>query len=126
MLNLWRVLKGELKLGSYSYEDCAFALLRRRCPRLPRRQLAAWFGAAPSRWRAVGCVAARARGVADMVEALDLVVRTAELAKVFGIDFHSVLLRGSQFRVESLLSRLAHTQAGGSSPDSDSGSDPDF
>lgn len=36
--------------------------------------------------------------------------RTSELARVFGIDFFSVLSRGSQFRVESMLLRLAHTQ----------------
>ena len=41
---------------------------------------------------------------------LDLVKRTAELARVFGIDFYSVLSRGSQFRVESMMLRLAHTQ----------------
>ncbi|GFH23879.1 DNA polymerase, partial [Haematococcus lacustris] len=36
--------------------------------------------------------------------------RTAEMARAFGIDFFSVLSRGSQYRVESLLVRLAHTQ----------------
>jgi DNA polymerase zeta len=36
--------------------------------------------------------------------------RTSELARVFGIDFFSVLSRGSQYRVESMLLRLAHTQ----------------
>ena len=36
--------------------------------------------------------------------------RTSELACVFGIDFFSVLPRGSQYRVESMLLRLAHTQ----------------
>nr|TKW36443.1 hypothetical protein SEVIR_2G440533v2 [Setaria viridis] len=36
--------------------------------------------------------------------------RTSEFARVFGIDFFSVLSRGSQYRVESMLLRLAHTQ----------------
>lgn len=45
-----------------------------------------------------------------LLEQLDLVGRTAELARAFGIDFFSVLSRGSQYRVESLLVRLAHTQ----------------
>lgn len=36
--------------------------------------------------------------------------RTSELARVFGIDFFSVLSRGSQYRVESMLLRLARTQ----------------
>lgn len=36
--------------------------------------------------------------------------RTSELARIFGIDFFSVLSRGSQYRVESMFLRLAHTQ----------------
>lgn len=36
--------------------------------------------------------------------------RTSELARVFGIDFFSVLSRGSQYRVESMFLRLAHAQ----------------
>lgn len=36
--------------------------------------------------------------------------RTSELARVFGIEFFSVLSRGSQHRVESMLLRLAHSQ----------------
>ncbi|KAL0005947.1 hypothetical protein SO802_013508 [Lithocarpus litseifolius] len=39
-----------------------------------------------------------------------LINRTSELARVFGIDFFSVLSGGSQYRVESMLLRLAHTQ----------------
>ncbi|CAI5468004.1 unnamed protein product [Closterium sp. Yama58-4] len=41
---------------------------------------------------------------------LDVVNRTAELAQVFGIDFFSVLSRGSQYRVESMMLRLVHSQ----------------
>jgi DNA polymerase zeta len=41
-----------------------------------------------------------------------VVGRTSELARAFGIDFFSVLVRGSQYRVESLMARLAHTQVG--------------
>ena len=44
------------------------------------------------------------------MEQLDLIGRTAELARAFGIDFFSVLSRGSQYRVESMMVRLAHTQ----------------
>lgn len=36
--------------------------------------------------------------------------RTSELARVFGIEFFSVLSRGSQYRVESMLLRLVHSQ----------------
>ena len=62
------------------------------------------------RWRCVAYWVARARLSLAMVEQLDLAGRTGELARTFGIDFQSVLTRGSQYRVESMLVRLAHTQ----------------
>lgn len=44
---------------------------------------------------------------------LDLVNRTSEFARVFGVDFLSVLLRGSQYRVESMLLRISRPQVRG-------------
>eukprot|EP00960_Hanusia_phi_P043421 756036-Hanusia_phi.AAC.3 len=52
----------------------------------------------------------RASNTLLILEAMELVGRTCELARVFGIDFFSVLSRGSQYRVESMLYRLARTQ----------------
>ncbi|GIL69760.1 hypothetical protein Vretifemale_737, partial [Volvox reticuliferus] len=111
LLNLWRVLRGELKLGSYSFESCTAAVLGLRVPRVREQQLALWFSAGPSagRWRCLQWLLRRCRLDLAMCEQLDLVGRTAELARTFGIDFFSVLSRGSQYRVESLLVRLAHT-----------------
>ena len=43
-------------------------------------------------------------------DAMEVVPRTSELARVFGLDFMSVLTRGSQYRVESMLCRLARAQ----------------
>ena len=45
-----------------------------------------------------------------IAEAMELIPRTSELARVFGIDFQSVITRGSQYRVESMLLRLCRTQ----------------
>lgn len=55
-------------------------------------------------------VVARARGDLQLAEQLDLAGRTGEMARAFGIDFFSVLARGSQYRVESMMLRLAHSQ----------------
>ena len=43
-------------------------------------------------------------------EAMEVLPRTSELARVFGIDFTSVITRGSQYRVESMLLRLCRSQ----------------
>ena len=77
-----------------------------------RCQLGEWFswGRAGGRWRAVNDAVRRARTSLALIEQLDLVGRTGETGRAFGIDFLAVLYRGSQYRVESLMARLAHSQ----------------
>lgn len=67
-------------------------------------------GVAGGRWRCLSYWLRRARLNLALLEQLDLIGRTSELARAFGIDFFSVLSRGSQYRVESMMVRLAHTQ----------------
>lgn len=47
ILNLWRLLRSELKLPIYTFEACVAALLQLRTPHLPPWQLAAWFDQPP-------------------------------------------------------------------------------
>ena len=65
---------------------------------------------AGGRWRCVQYFVRRARLSLAMMEQLDITGRTGEMARAFGIDFFSVLTRGSQYRVEAMMARLAHTQ----------------
>ena len=69
-----------------------------------------WHVVAGGRWRCLHYWLRRTRLNLALLEQLDLIGRTAELARAFGIDFFSVLSRGSQYRVESMMVRLAHTQ----------------
>ncbi|QDZ21998.1 catalytic subunit of DNA polymerase zeta [Chloropicon primus] len=110
VLNLWRILRSELKLSIYSFHNCVHALTRRRVPHFLPAQLTTWYQRESSRHRCLEHLVLRSVLNLEMIECLDLVSRTCELAKVYGIDFFSVLTRGSQYRVESLLLRLAHTQ----------------
>uniref|UniRef100_A0AC34QVX4 Uncharacterized protein n=1 Tax=Panagrolaimus sp. JU765 TaxID=591449 RepID=A0AC34QVX4_9BILA len=43
----------------------------------------------------------------QLLVALDIFIKTSQMARVYGIQFEEVLSRGSQFRVESMLLRLA-------------------
>ena len=52
----------------------------------------------------------RVIGTLEILDKLDLTGRTAELAKLFGIQFLEVLSRGSQFRVESIMLRLVRAK----------------
>eukprot|EP00850_Spirogloea_muscicola_P013421 SM000091S24579 [mRNA] locus=s91:158707:170125:- [translate_table: standard] len=110
VLNFWRIVQGEMKLNIYTLEAVAEAVLRRKAPRFSCRQLTAWLRSRANRWRALDHCVERAKLNIQIMNQLDLVSRTGELARVFGIDFFSVLTRGSQYRVESMLLRIAHTQ----------------
>jgi DNA polymerase zeta len=80
-----------LKLTSYSQESCAATVLQLRVPHVPQSQLHAWFTGGPGagRWRCLAYVVRRARLSLALLDQLDLVGRTAELARAFGIDFNS-------------------------------------
>lgn len=109
VLNLWRILKAEVKLSDYSFENCVKEVLNLRVPYFNTRTKKEWLKG-NSCWRCVQDVRQRAILCLNIAESIDLVGRTTEFARVFGIDFYSVLTRGSQYRVESLLARIAHTQ----------------
>jgi DNA polymerase zeta len=45
----------------------------------------------------------------DIMNKLDLVCRDMNMAQVYGIDYESVMTRGSQFRVEAILSKICRS-----------------
>ncbi|XP_027350096.1 DNA polymerase zeta catalytic subunit-like isoform X2 [Abrus precatorius] len=112
VLNMWRLIRGEVKLNLYTVEAVAEAVLRRKIPSFHHKVLAKWFSSGPgrARYQCIKYVIERAKLNLEILNQLDMVNRTAELARVFGIDFFSVLSRGSQYRVESMFLRLAHSQ----------------
>jgi DNA polymerase elongation subunit (family B) len=175
-LNLWRILRHEVKLGIYTFENVAFHVLRRRMPHYPPHVLTLWFMAtlvthhqqmhgtgdneslsphhyngeskgevkepndskrndqptAPPQhggegqsssssahhqdptgsgmWRVLQYILDRSRADMEILDTLDFIGRCSEMARVFGIKFFDVLYRGSQYRVESMLLRLAKPQ----------------
>ncbi|KAF5178796.1 Dna polymerase zeta catalytic subunit [Thalictrum thalictroides] len=112
VLNIWRLMRGEVKLNMYTIEAVAEEVLRRKVPSIPPRILTLWFFSGPgrARFRCIEYIMERAKLNLEIMNQLDMINRTSELARVFGIDFFSVLSRGSQYRVESMFLRLAHTQ----------------
>lgn len=43
----------------------------------------------------------------ELLEVSEIVSRTSEFARLFGVDFFSIISRGSQFKVESMMLRIA-------------------
>ncbi|KAH9004030.1 hypothetical protein EDB86DRAFT_3062394 [Lactarius hatsudake] len=91
VLNAWRLMRTELELSSYTLENTAFHLLHRRIPKYGFSTLTEWYN--------------------KMLDATDIVAKTAEFARVFGVDFFSVISRGSQFKVESFMFRIAKPES---------------
>ncbi|KAL8116725.1 hypothetical protein AgCh_023033 [Apium graveolens] len=112
ILNCWRLVRSEVKLNMYTAEAVAEEVLRQKIPFIPCKELTKWFASGPgrARYRCIEYIIDKAKLNIQITTQLDMINRTSELARVFGIDFFSVLSRGSQYRVESMLLRLAHTQ----------------
>ncbi|KAK6169216.1 hypothetical protein SNE40_020308 [Patella caerulea] len=109
VLNLWRILRHEVTLNIYDFENVAHHVLHRRIPLYSFRSLTSWFNHRTHlyRWRVIDHYTVRVKAILQIIDQLDLIGQTSEFARVFGIEFYDVLSRGSQYRVESMMLRLA-------------------
>lgn len=112
VLNVWRVLMNltfGLKLRSYAPQEAARELLGRNVPLVPQAELARLWkaGGLEGRCAALRHVQALAMLSLEAFDALEVLPRAAELARLFGTDVLSGFTRGTQLRVEALLTRVA-------------------
>lgn len=98
-----------MALTNYTFENVSFHVLHQRFPLFTFRVLSDWFDNKTDlyRWKMVDHYISRVRGNLQMLEQLDLIGKTSEMARLFGIQFLHVLTRGSQYRVESMMLRIA-------------------
>jgi DNA polymerase zeta len=109
LINIWRAMRGELNLLGYTMENVVFHLLHRRIPHYSAKDLSQWYQSGKPRnvHKVVEYFASRMQMNLEILEANELIPRTSEQARLLGIDFSSVYYRGSQFKVESLMFRIA-------------------
>ncbi len=111
LLNLWRIFRSELKFTSYTLESCAFSICGERVSHFsPHDQGVFLVGSPTQRSAVLQNLLKRTRLNLDMMQHIDLINRCSEMARIFGQTLVSVLVRGSQYRVESMLLRLARSQ----------------
>ncbi|CAJ1462032.1 unnamed protein product [Effrenium voratum] len=108
VLNVWRVLRGEAKLQSSSLQTAMQVLLGETLPLLPSAAMAKRWATPASRTEACEVLLCRTGCSLRLLDSLNVLPRAAEAARMLGLDVLSVLSRGSQYRVEGLLSRAAH------------------
>lgn len=102
-------MSAETKLANYSFDFVVQEVLQRRVPHFPDNLCKKWFLRPKTRPRVFGYLHCLAEGNVQLMDKLDIVRRTAEYARLYGIDFFSVLSRGSQYRVEAVYLRIAHS-----------------
>ena len=109
MINIWRAMRGELNLLQYTLENIVFHILHRRVPQYAHKDLTRWYTSGKPREtvRVVDYQMMRTRLDLDILHQNELIPRTSEQARLLGVDFFSVFSRGSQFKVESLMFRIA-------------------
>ncbi|KAL2868436.1 DNA-directed DNA polymerase zeta catalytic subunit REV3 [Aspergillus lucknowensis] len=109
MINIWRAMRSEMNLLQYTMENVVFHLLHQRIPHYSFHDLTAWYQSNKPRdfMKVVHYFASRVRLNIEILDANELIPRTSEQARILGIDFFSVFSRGSQFKVESLMFRIA-------------------
>lgn len=75
VLNVWRLMRGEVKLNLYTVESVAEAVLRRKTPSIPYKVLSKWFSSGPgrARYRCVEYVVGRAKLNLEIMNQLDMV-----------------------------------------------------
>ncbi|KAI4154482.1 MAG: hypothetical protein LQ341_000334 [Variospora aurantia] len=113
MINIWRAMRGELNLLQYTMENVVFHLLHRRIPHYPYRDLTEWYSSGKPKdlARVLDYYLSRVQIDIEILEQNELVPRTSEQARLLGVDFFSVFSRGSQFKVESLMFRIAKPES---------------
>ena len=109
MINIWRAMRGELNLLQYTMENVVFQLCHRRTPHYPFPDLTTWYTSGKPRdlAKVLEYYLSRVQLDLEILEQNELVPRTSEQARLLGVDFFSVFSRGSQFKVESLMFRIA-------------------
>jgi DNA polymerase zeta len=109
MVNVWRAMRGELNLLQYTMENVVWHLLNRRIPHYSWKSLTSWYKSGKHRElnRMLRYYQNRTKIDIEILDANELVSRTSEQARLLGVDFFSVFSRGSQFKVESIMFRIA-------------------
>lgn len=113
MINIWRAMRGELNLLQYTMENVVFHLLHRRIPHYTYKDLTEWFTSDNLKeiMKVIEYHVLRVRLNLEILEENELIARTSEQARLLGVDFFSVFSRGSQFKVESLMFRIAKPES---------------
>ena len=113
ILNVWYLMRKEVTLRCYTFENVCENLLRERVHKMSNRMLNELWNKSrrhrdeKSRDRVLEYYLVRVINQVKMLVQTHLVRRTFDLSCLFGMKFEDALTRGTQYRVESMLLPLA-------------------
>lgn len=108
VVNVWRLIRYELKLSLYSLNNTLLHTLGEKFPALSQLQMNQWFDSTHKREMLFSHLVRRAHATLRIVDHINLFGRGGEVCRFLGLDLFSSLVRGSQYQVESLLLRVCH------------------
>ena len=84
VLNVWRLMRSDVKLNMYTLEAVAEAVLRRKVPSIPWKILNKWFSSGPerARFRCIDYMVERAKLNLEILDQLDMVSVFFDLLEV--------------------------------------------
>lgn len=111
MFNLWRRLRSVLNLNHYTLENVVFHVLHDRLPAYKMETLSKWLKKDfKGTSYVINYYVSKIKYEMLLIQKLELVEKINEESQLLGIDFYSILYRGSQYKVECLLVRLAKSE----------------
>ena len=104
-------MRKELTMTSYTLENVVFHVLHQRTPKFTNQTLSQWYeNGMLLRWRTLKYYSERASFSLQLLNRTEWLNQTSEFARVYGVLLYSVLLRGSQFKVEAVMARIARPE----------------
>lgn len=117
--NIWRyvkivnarIMRTMLNLTSYTIENCVFHVLHARTPKFSYHTLTRWYKATSNRrWKVLQYLSDRSQYDIMLLFDTNFLSQTCEAARIYGCDFHAAMTRGSQFKVEMVMTRICRPE----------------
>lgn len=111
-LNIWRLIRKELNLNNYSFENCCYHICHREFPKFSNLKLTTLMNSSIfyEKLFALSFYLNKLNTIEFFIDSQDLLDKNVEMSRLIGIDFNSNFYRGSQFKVESILGRLCKAE----------------
>ncbi|EEB05155.1 DNA polymerase zeta catalytic subunit Rev3 [Schizosaccharomyces japonicus yFS275] len=112
LLNIWRLMKGEYNLFNYSLESVVSHVFDTQTPHYSQNDLNTLWASSQLRDKLhfVQYHLSRVSYDLRILVSSAVITKVREQARIIGVDFYSVISRGSQFKVESILFRIAKSE----------------